>query len=224
MNAYEQKIADKRERYATLATRKQTESDQAYKKAASIADMIPFGQPILVGHHSERGHRKALSTIDSNMRKSIEADKTATYYANKAENYGNNGISSEDPDALAKLEIKLANALAEHEGIKARRKLNQAAAYELSNSNGRIRAIKERIKVLERMGNLEAISASGEGWEIYEDDSRICFKSPSKPDTETIGKLKHRGFKWSPTRAAWVRLKTPNAIYSTKLLIRDLTT
>ncbi len=45
-----------------------------------------MGQPILVGHHSERGHRSLLQKSDNAMRKSVELDDKADYYANKAAN------------------------------------------------------------------------------------------------------------------------------------------
>lgn len=226
MNTYEQKVQEKRERYADLAVRKRQESDAAYQKSRAISDMIPFGQPILVGHHSERGHRRDIEKINSNMRKSIELSEIAGYYEKKAENYGENGISSEDPEALDKLKEKLAAAVKEHEIMKQARKKDKelVPSYCLTNSNGRIRAIRQRIETLERMQTREQITASGDGWKIYEDDSRICYESNGKPGQETIAKLKHRGFKWSPTRTAWVRLTTPNALYSTKWLIKELCT
>ena len=46
---------------------------------------IPFGQPILVGHHSERAHRKVLERADNAMRKGIEESKKADNYRARAE-------------------------------------------------------------------------------------------------------------------------------------------
>ncbi len=46
--------------------------------------------------------------IDNNMRKSVEADKKAGYYAARAEAAANNtAISSDDPEAVEKLQAKL---------------------------------------------------------------------------------------------------------------------
>ena len=45
--------------------------------------MIPMGQPIIVGHHSEGRHRRDLKRIDSNMQKSIEESKKADYFSDK---------------------------------------------------------------------------------------------------------------------------------------------
>lgn len=48
-----------------------------YGKARQIMDTIPSGQPILVGHHSERRHRKDISRIDSAIGRSADASRKA---------------------------------------------------------------------------------------------------------------------------------------------------
>lgn len=100
--------ANKEEAYERLAAKHTKESDLRYQAARQTSSMIPFGQPILVGHHSEGRHRADLKRIDNNMRKSVEHDKTAAYYQDKlATMQDNTAISSDDPDALEKLTAKL---------------------------------------------------------------------------------------------------------------------
>ena len=91
-----------------LAIKNEKESNSRFKAAKSIGDMIPFGQPILVGHHSEGRHRRDISRIDNNMRKSVEADSKAGYYADKAKHIENDTtIYSDDPEAIVKLKEKI---------------------------------------------------------------------------------------------------------------------
>jgi hypothetical protein len=79
-----------------------------------------MGQPILVGHHSERHARADQRRIDQSMNKSVEADKRADYYAGRAKAAANNrAISSDDPEALVKLEDKLHRLEAAQERDKA---------------------------------------------------------------------------------------------------------
>lgn len=230
MNNYETRVQEKRERYAALAAKKHAESDSRYNAAKAIGDFIPFGQPILVGHHSERAHRNAIDKIHSNMRKSIELDKTAAYYEDKAEGYGTHGISSDDPEAITLLKNKLADQQSAHEKIKQIAKERRAEGGEtiprfvLSNSLARINATKKRITELEAKATVEPKSASGEDWTMKEDlgENRIMFTFDSIPTEERRTALKRRGFKWSPTRGAWVRLLTGNARYSVKYLINEL--
>lgn len=74
--------ADRFEGYVDSA--KQDSAD-GYATFKGIHSCIPFGQPILVGHHSERRHRRDLERADNGMRKAIEADKRAGYWASRAE-------------------------------------------------------------------------------------------------------------------------------------------
>lgn len=106
-NRYEERIAAKRERYAERATKARREATIRERAARTVMDGIPLGQPILVGHHSERRHRRDIARIDTNLRKSVEASEKADYYDHKAESYGTHGISSDDPEAVAKLRAQL---------------------------------------------------------------------------------------------------------------------
>lgn len=106
---YEERREKRIERMHDLAAKNEQESTAHYNNAKQLGDMIPFGQPILVGHHSEGRHRAHIKKIDNNMRKSIEAADKAKYYEGRAEAAeSGNAISSDDPNALVKLREKLA--------------------------------------------------------------------------------------------------------------------
>ena len=117
---YQERMEERIDRMEERAARAQAESAAASKSAHEIMRHIPPGQPILVGHHSERHHRRDLDKIDRNMRKSIEAGEKAAYYASRAANAASNhAISSDDPDSMEKLEAKLAKLQAAQEEDKA---------------------------------------------------------------------------------------------------------
>lgn len=108
MNDYEARQEARRARFLALAERFDKESNARYETAMAILAPIPPGQPILIGHHSEKRHRRALERHDTNMRKSIEARDKAAHYRAQAEGVGKTGrggeaISSHDPDAVQKL-------------------------------------------------------------------------------------------------------------------------
>jgi len=119
MNSYEMRQEERRERLEAAAARARAESDRRSKVAHDLLDMIPPGQPILVGHYSERGHRAHLRKVDRNIAKSIEADKLAKDFARRADAVGSAGISSDDPDAVAKLKEQLVELEAEQARKKA---------------------------------------------------------------------------------------------------------
>jgi hypothetical protein len=108
MNDFEAKRAAKAERYRELADKAESESNRRYESAHARIEMIPPGQPILVGHHSEKRHRRALEKHDNDMRKAREAQDKAEYYRRRAAAAeSNRAIFSDDPNAAEKLEDKI---------------------------------------------------------------------------------------------------------------------
>lgn len=109
MSSYDEKLAAKKARYLELAESNREKSNAEFKKAdlSEGATGIPFGQPILVGHHSEGRHRRTIDRADKAMRRSIDADAKADHYERKAAGVGKGGISSDDPEAITKLQAKI---------------------------------------------------------------------------------------------------------------------
>ena len=108
MSDYEDRKQARIDRYRERAEKARQESRQLSHESISMLEHIPPGQPILVGHHSERGHRKLLERSDRKMEQSITASEKADYYEHKAEAAERNtAISSDDPEALSKLTEKL---------------------------------------------------------------------------------------------------------------------
>ena len=108
MSDYEDRKQARIDRYREKAEQARQESQQLSHESISMLEHIPPGQPILVDHHSERGHRKLLERSDRKMEQSIAASEKAAYYERKAEAAErNNAIFSDDPEALAKLTAKM---------------------------------------------------------------------------------------------------------------------
>jgi hypothetical protein len=128
---------------------------------------------------------------------------------------GDRIIKSDDADAIEKLKEKLAKALEEHQGYKdhnakARREgKDTLPAYVLTNSNGRIKGIKDRIARLEKLAAVAEVTPQIEteinGIKIVDnlEAQRLQIIFPGKPDAATRDRLKKNGFRWSPTSGAW---------------------
>ena len=80
-----QRAEERAERFEGYEERRTTEALRAKEAVARIADNIPLGQPILVGHHSERHARRDAERIRSGMRKAINLWCTAQYWSSRAE-------------------------------------------------------------------------------------------------------------------------------------------
>lgn len=108
MNDYEQRKQDRIDRYLEKAGKARAESSALSHQAHTMLSAIPPGQPMLPDHYSYKSDKRYRDRIDTKMRQSISADEKADYYEGKARAAANNrAISSDDPDAVQKLQEKL---------------------------------------------------------------------------------------------------------------------
>lgn len=123
MNSYEQKQEARRDRLENAADRARQGSAASFQRAHNLVKDIPMGQPVLVGHHSERAHRNVLNKSWNAMGKGVELEKQAQELARRAGAVGSGGVSSDDPDAVSKLREQL-------EGLR-QRQVNMKAANKI---------------------------------------------------------------------------------------------
>lgn len=139
-------------------------------------------------------------------------------------------ISSDDPLAKEKLKAKLEFLENKHNKYKEFNKTarkngeQQLPSYMLSNSNQNIKAVKDRLEQLERMNKLNDVGYYFNDGEVRFDkqDMRVKIFFDNIPNEETRKELKSHAFKWSPTNQAWQRKLTPDAIYTTKRMFKDI--
>ena len=260
MNDYEAKLEARRERYEEKAEQLRVEAKRLHQRAHEMADVIPFGQPILVGHYSEGRDRRYRERIHNTFGKAFATMDKANHYEQKAASVGTGGISSDDPDAVVKLKEKLESLQRNHEWMKnvnaAIRKgktpdkqipalvalgMTEAEAqellkpdycgrigiapYSLQNNNANIRRVEQRIRELERAAERNVtVEREGNGYTYREDadENRVMFLFDGKPEEATRKLLKAYGFKWSPTRTAWVRMLNNAGRYAATCVGREL--
>lgn len=220
---FDNKREQKLERFEELANKNAIASVHMYEHSGKLADMIPFGQPILVGHHSEGMHRRHIEKIHNAMRKSIELKGKSEHYEDKVENIKNpRAISSDDPDAIQKLEAKLAEKTAELEKWKKVPKKERtydgsatdARWYMIPNIRQEITRIKKRIESLKAQEKSPDVIEEINGVKIETDkvQNRLMIFFGSIPNEETRTFLKRNGFRWSPTNKAWQRMPSEWAL------------
>ena len=108
MNSYEEKKQRRIDYYNEKAEKFEQESSQLAKESSKMIEAIPMGQPLLVDHYSYTSDKNYRDRAWNKMGKSVEAGQKADYYRSKAEAAENNTvISSDDPEAVAKLKEKL---------------------------------------------------------------------------------------------------------------------
>ncbi len=118
MNPYEAKQQARRDRLEKARDSLRAASDRTLADANKRAEVIPFGQPILVGHHSEARDRRYRAGIAQQFGRGFDLAKRADALDRRAEAVGSGGISSDDPAAVDKLRAQLATAQATQDRMK----------------------------------------------------------------------------------------------------------
>lgn len=75
---------ERAERFEEYGEKRMADAERARKAVSAIADNIPFGQPILVGHHSEKRARRDAEKIRSGMDKAVKMWRTSQYWEQRA--------------------------------------------------------------------------------------------------------------------------------------------
>lgn len=204
----------KKEYYQTKAIEKKEQAEQTINQARKMAEVIPFGQPILLGHHSEQRDRNYRGRIDSTYRKGFETLETSKYYEQKVKTIeADQTIRKDDPEAVTKLKEKIADLETKHAELKATKPNPNAHLLDRDSANMRtcyltgykteIRRCKKRIEEIEALEKLPDLNETINGIKIYTDEGRVKIDFGYKPSEETRTQLKRNGFRWSPFNQVW---------------------
>lgn len=109
--------AQKLEGYAANAEKR---ADSFYQASQEGKDFLVLGEPIKVGHHSERRHRKLIERNWERMGKSVAESEKAKEYERRAEYWKEraNKIDLSMPDSLEYFEFELEKAKKYHQFLK----------------------------------------------------------------------------------------------------------
>ena len=229
MTPYEEKQQRKLERFQELS-QKHTQEAEALDKINRHVGEILNGQPILIGHHSEKRHRREIERMHNRIHKSIEHNKTAEYYDNKIKNIENpRSISSDDPEAVKRLKEKLDGVLKEIAYWKTIKKAEprtydsspeDARWYMLDNRNAEKRRIIKRIEEIQNLSQVETDQTIN-GIRIFTDENRVKIDFGYKPSEEIRTKLKQNGFRWSPFNQTWQSFLKPHYILRAVEIVKE---
>lgn len=128
---YDAKRQARYDRLIAAAERTASQGESLRSQADSMASVIPFGQPILVGHYSEGRDCRYRSRIESKFRKGFELYERAQKLKERAISAEHNdAIYSDDPSAVDQLTAKIAKLEADQELWK---KVNKVYAAYMKN-------------------------------------------------------------------------------------------
>lgn len=79
-----ERAEERADRFEDYSEKRAADANAAHAAVSSIAKRFEFGQPILIGHHSERGARKDKERMDNGMRKAVKMWDTSKYWEDRA--------------------------------------------------------------------------------------------------------------------------------------------
>lgn len=85
-------------RFSGYSEKRAGESEQTLAQVDALASVIPSGQPILVGHHSERRARRDAQRIENGMKRAVMLFERAEYWQERAQASLRHAKYKERPD------------------------------------------------------------------------------------------------------------------------------
>ena len=144
------------------AGKREAKAAAGFAAAHDLISAIPPGQPILVGHYSEKRHRRHLARFDSKLRGACESADMAKHHTSKAAGIADaldRSIFSDDHDALEQLRARIA----EREAKAARFTLLRKATRKVAKDPAALlAALRAHDVTPEEMSNVHACLAAGQ--------------------------------------------------------------
>jgi hypothetical protein len=78
---------ERAERFEGYSDKRANDAKQAKDTADSVAGNIPSGQPILIGHNSEKKARKDAEKIENSLKFAVKMWETSEYWTDRGKKY-----------------------------------------------------------------------------------------------------------------------------------------
>ena len=150
---YAQRKADK---YKNSVSSSMAKSNQYLEASNEGREFLSLGEPIKVGHHSEKRHRALLERNWNRVEKSIEYTKKASEAENKAEYWENKAQETTlaMPESLEYFKSKLEKVVEYHKGLKDGT-IERTHAYSLAYATKDVKELKEKVKIAELLWGMK---------------------------------------------------------------------
>lgn len=119
---YRERREARAERLRQWAAKRETRAEQAAASVDALTSLIPLGQPILLGHHSQRRAERDRDRIVTGTRRVVEHSTKAREFTSRAANIeaaAEHAIYSDDADAITRLTERITALESERDTIKA---------------------------------------------------------------------------------------------------------
>lgn len=137
--------AEKLSGYALNAANRST---QYWEASNEGRDFLALGEPIKIGHHSERKHRALIARNWARMDKAVAEDKKAEDYQNRVSYWEDKAskINLSMPESLSFFEFKLEEAKQKHKNLKDNPELRKHS-YSLTYANKEVKEAENNLNL-----------------------------------------------------------------------------
>lgn len=151
MNAqeYAKRKAEKLNGYAANAEKK---SNEYYEASNEGKDFLSLGEPIKIGHHSEKRHRALIQRNWDRMGKSVELSEKAEKYEDRAAYWAARTeiVNLSMPESLQYFEFLLVGAKQKHEDLKSG-KVAKDHSFSLTYAKKHVNEIEKNIVLAQKL-------------------------------------------------------------------------
>lgn len=148
----QERAKNKAGKYGDWAESAENKSTEYWERSNKDADFLRLGEPIKVGHHSERRHRKIIEQANTNMGKCVELSNKAKEHEDKADYWAKraNDINLSIPESLEYYEFKLEAAKEHHEGLKSG-KYPRSHSYSLTYAKKEVNDLENKVAIAKKL-------------------------------------------------------------------------
>lgn len=142
----------KANRYAKWSAGAEAKSTEYYEASQEGKDFLSLGEPIKIGHHSEKRHRALIERNWNRMGKSVQYSEKANDHLSKAEYWESkaNDINLSMPESLEFYEYKLEEAKDKHEGLKSG-KYERLHSFSLTYAKKEVNELTKKLELAKKL-------------------------------------------------------------------------
>lgn len=140
------------EKLNNLAHKAIKKSDQYYQASQENKEFLSLGEPIKVGHHSEKKHRALFKRNWQRMEKSVEFDQKAQTLKERAEYWAEKSdkIDLSMPESLDYFAFELEKAKERHKFLKDNPE-EREHSFSLSYANKKLKDIQKKLNLAQKL-------------------------------------------------------------------------
>lgn len=147
----------KAEKYSDYAYKNIAKSNEKWQQSREGKDFLSLGEPIKIGHSSEKKHRALIERNMSRMAKAVEFENKAKEQLAKAEYWECKAseITLAMPESLEYFKIKLEQAELHHKDLKDNPEKRQHS-YDLTYAKKAVNELKKKVEIATKLwGDVE---------------------------------------------------------------------